>query len=185
MWKFLVPGAILLLLAAVFYRGLSLDPSYVPSPFIGKPAPSYRLPSLADPATPSGSADFAGKIALVNVWGTWCSGCRQEHAFLLEISRTSGIPIFSIDWKDDRARAIDWLATLGDPYASTAFDAGGDVAIDWGVYGAPETFLIGRDGTVLYKHIAPLTREVWEKELRPRIEKECGAWPCNAAGSAP
>jgi cytochrome c biogenesis protein CcmG, thiol:disulfide interchange protein DsbE len=178
MWKFLVPGGILALLAAVFYRGLSLDPSYVPSPFIGKPAPGYRLPALADPAVQTGSAEFAGKVALVNVWGTWCSGCRQEHSLLLEISRTSGVPIFGIDWKDDRTRATDWLATLGDPYASTAFDASGDVAIDWGVYGAPETFLIGRDGTVLYKHIAPLTREVWEKEFVPRIEKECGASPC-------
>lgn len=178
MWKFLVPATILAALAVVLYRGLALDPGYVPSPFIGKPAPVYGLPSLADPAVRTGSADFAGRVALVNVWGTWCSGCRHEHDFLLEVARTSGVPIFGIDWKDDRARALDWLKVLGDPYAATAFDSSGKVAIDWGVYGAPETFLIARDGTVLYKHIAPLNREVWEREFVPRIAKECGVFPC-------
>ena len=182
MWKFLVPGAILAALALVFYRGLTLDPGYVPSPFIGKPAPTYRLPSLQDPTAVTGSADFAGKVALLNVWATWCGGCRQEHSYLSELARTGGVPIYGLDWKDDRASAIDWLATLGDPYVSTGFDSTGKVAIDWGVYGAPETFLIGRDGTVLYKHIAPLTRDVWEREFLPRIAKECGAAPCDSPG---
>lgn len=183
MWKFLVPVGVLVALAAVFYVGLYRDPGYVPSPFIGKPAPTYELPSLADPTVMVGSSDFAGKLALVNVWGTWCGGCRDEHGYLLKLSRTSGVPIYGIDWQDDRDRALDWLASLGNPYTETGFDADGKAAIDWGVYGAPETFLIGRDGTVLYKHIAPLTPDVWQREFLPRIRKECGSGSCSGDGS--
>ena len=182
MWKFLVPVGVLVALGAVLYVGLYRNPGYVPSPFIGKPAPAYELPSLADPTVMVGSSDFAGKVALVNVWGTWCGGCRDEHAYLLELSRTSGVPIYGIDWQDDRDRALDWLSSLGNPYTETGFDGDGKAAIDWGVYGAPETFLIGRDGTVLYKHIAPLTPDVWQREFLPRIRQECGSASCSGSG---
>jgi cytochrome c biogenesis protein CcmG/thiol:disulfide interchange protein DsbE len=182
MWKFMVPVGVLAGLAAVFYVGLYRNPGYIPSPFIGKPAPGYELPSLADPSVMVSSSAFAGKVALVNVWGTWCGGCREEHSYLLTVARTSGVPIYGIDWQDDRDSAIKWLSTLGNPYVTTGFDSTGKAAIDWGVYGAPETFLIGRDGTVLYKHIAPLTPDVWQKEFVPRIEKECGSVPCPAEG---
>ena len=183
MLKFLLPVGILGALGAVLYVGLYRNPGYVPSPFIGKPAPAYELPSLADPSSMVGSKDFAGKVALVNVWGTWCAGCREEHPYLLQLSRTSGVPIYGIDWQDDRTRALDWLASLGDPYVKTGFDSTGKAAIDWGVYGAPETFLIDRNGIVLYKHIAPLTPDVWQREFVPRIEKACGSVPCAEAGA--
>ncbi len=178
MWRYLLPIGIFVVLVAFFARGLTLNPGYVPSPLIGKPAPQYALPRLKDPTTLVGSENYAGQVAIVNVWATWCVGCRQEHPFLVELSRSSGVPIHGLNWKDDSNMALAWLDTLGDPYEATAVEVTGEVAIDWGVYAAPETFLVGRDGTVLYKHIAPLTREVWAREFLPRIDEQCGSLPC-------
>lgn len=178
MLRYLIPIVVFAGLAIFFYRGLDLNPGYVPSPFIGKSAPQFELPSLKDPNQSIGNDVLGGKTALVNVWATWCVGCRQEHAFLNEVAKTSGVPIYGLNWKDNRASALNWLATLGDPYVASGFDEIGEAAIDWGVYGAPETFLIGRDGTVLYKHIAPLTPSVWQSEFVPRIMSDCGDYPC-------
>ncbi len=169
MWKFIIPFALFLVLGAFLYVGLQRDPSYVPSPLIGKQAPEFSLPSLQDAAYPVASSDLKGKAWVLNVWGTWCGGCRQEHGVLMEIAKQNAVPLIGLDWKDDSAAAQQWLRDLGNPYAAVASDAVGRVAIDWGVYGAPETFLIGPDGTVLYKHIAPMTLEVWAKEFLPRI----------------
>jgi len=174
-WRFLGPIGIFGLLVAVFVVGLGKDPTLVPSPLVGRPAPEFSLPRLDNPAQTLSRQDLLGKTSLVNVWGTWCSGCREEHDTLLTLARDSGIPIYGINWKDDENLARDWLATLGNPYAAVGVDADGRTAINWGVYGAPETFLIGPDGTVLYKHIAPLTLEVWRTQFLPRIA---------AAGSA-
>lgn len=178
MWRYAIPIVVFAILAVLFRRGLDLNPGYVSSPLLGKPAPAFTLPTLKDPATMIDNGVLRGETTLFNVWATWCVGCRQEHAFLNEIAKTSGVPIYGLNWKDDRASALNWLATLGDPYVASAFDEIGDVAIDWGVYGAPETFLIGRDGMVLYKHIAPLTADVWQREFIPRITADCGAYPC-------
>jgi cytochrome c biogenesis protein CcmG/thiol:disulfide interchange protein DsbE len=115
------------------------------------------------------SKDLAGRVWLLNVWGTWCGGCREEHPVLLAIARQNVAPMIGLDWKDDSAAALQWLKELGNPYSAVASDQEGRVAIDWGVYGAPETFLIGPDGKVLYKHIAPMTMDVWNKEFLPRI----------------
>ena len=184
MWRYLVPIAIFAVLAGFFMRGLGLNPGYVPSPLIGKPAPEYALPRLKEMSSTVGSADYAGQVAVINVWATWCVGCRQEHPYLVELSESGGVPIYGLNWKDDEDQARAWLDTLGDPYVSTAVDATGEVAIDWGVYAAPETFLVGRDGTVLYKHIAPLTPAVWENEFLPRILAECGELPCTPSAEA-
>lgn len=178
MWRYVIPIALFAVLAVFFARGLNLNPGYVPSPLIGKPAPAFELPTLKDPASTISSDVLVGETSLLNVWGTWCPGCRTEHPFLNEISRTSGVPMYGLNWKDNRAAALDWLTTRGDPYVASGFDEIGEVAIDWGVYGAPETFLISRNGTVLYKHIAPLTVDVWEQEFIPRIEADCGTYPC-------
>ncbi len=182
MWRYMLPAVLFAVLAGFFYRGLYLNPRYVPSPLIGKPAPEYDLPRLADPAQTVGSKDYEGQVALVNVWATWCIECRHEHPYLVELAATGGVPIYGLNWKDERNLALEWLDTLGDPYVASAVDYTGEVAIDWGVYAAPETFLIGRDGTVLYKHISPMTPAVWEQEFLPRIEEECGGLPCSAAG---
>lgn len=170
MWKFVVPFGLFLVLGGFLYVGLQRDPSYVPSPLIGKPAPEFSLPSLHDPEYPVSTADLRGKPWVLNVWGTWCGGCRQEHPVLMEIARRGEIPLIGLDWKDDSAAAQQWLRDLGNPYAAVAADQVGRAAIDWGVYGAPETFLIGADGIVLYKHIAPMTMQVWTTEFLPRIE---------------
>jgi cytochrome c biogenesis protein CcmG/thiol:disulfide interchange protein DsbE len=169
MWRYLLPGAVFALLVAVFAVGLFRDPGYVPSPLIGKPAPEFSLPRLDDPQKKLQRADLIGKVSLVNVWATWCTGCRQEHETLLALARDGSVPIFGINWKDDPVLARQWLQQLGDPYAAVGVDEEGGTAIDWGVYGAPETFLIGADGTVLYKHIAPMTLAVWRDEFMPRI----------------
>ena len=169
MTRFVAPVVVFGLLVAVFWLGLGRDPGYVPSPLIGKPAPEFSLPRLHDPERRLTTNDLRGQVSLLNVWATWCVGCREEHATLIEIANSGEVPIYGLNWKDDRALALQWLDRLGDPYFATAVDADGRVAIDWGVYGAPETFLLDRDGTVLYKHIAPLTMEIWNRDFLPRI----------------
>ncbi len=169
MWRYLIPVALFVTLVWFFARGLYLDPGYVPSPFVGKPAPAFSLPKLKDPAARLERSDIVGELALVNVWATWCIGCQQEHEFLVQLASSAGLPIYGLNWKDDRSQALRWLEQLGDPYVASGFDASGDTAIDWGVYGAPETFLLAPDGTVLYKHLSPLTREIWSREFLPRI----------------
>jgi cytochrome c biogenesis protein CcmG/thiol:disulfide interchange protein DsbE len=172
MWRYAIPLVLLAIIGFFFYRGLSLDPRAVPSALVGKPMPEFSLPSLTDPDTAIGSRDIAGKVALVNVWGTWCIECRHEHGFLVELAR-SGVPIYGLNLKDDRPAALSWLGSLGNPYVGSAFDEHGIVAVDWGVTAAPETFLIGRDGKVLFKHISPLTAQVWRRDFLPLIRNEC------------
>ena len=174
MWKFVVPFGIFIALFAFLGIGLFRDPSYVPSPLIGKPAPEFTLPSLQDPSFKIASKEMAGKTWILNVWGTWCGGCREEHPTWVAIAQQGSVPIIGLNWKDDDASAQEWLRQLGNPYAAVAADHEGRTAIDWGVYGAPETFLIGPDGKIIYKHIAPMTFEVWNTEFLPRIKAAQG-----------
>ena len=167
--RYLIPVGILAVLVGFFIVGLQKNPGEIRSPLIGRPAPVFQLESLADPARKIGTGDFNGKAWLLNVWATWCGGCRAEHEALLTIARESGIPLIGLNWRDDRSLALQWLEQLGDPYQNVAFDAEGRVAIDWGVYGAPETFLIGADGKVLHKQIGPLTLEIWRNDFVPLL----------------
>lgn len=171
MLKYLVPIGLFAVLLGFLYFGLSRDKETLPSPLIGKPAPVFELPRLDDAATTFSNSELAGKPYLLNVWGSWCIGCRQEHAALLEIARRGEVPIIGLNWNDDRQSAMRWLEQLGNPYAVNAFDGEGRTAIDWGVYGAPETFLIGADGKILKKHIAPITVQIWEQEFVPLIRQ--------------
>ncbi|MFZ9086828.1 MAG: DsbE family thiol:disulfide interchange protein [Steroidobacteraceae bacterium] len=134
----------------------------------------FSLPDLGDPASQVTNIDWTGSPYLVNVWGTWCAGCREEHEVLLEIARESELPILGINWKDQRELALRWLAELGNPYSAVGADLEGRVAIDWGVYGAPETFLVGADGRVVWKHIGPLTLEAWRADFLPRLAGQGG-----------
>jgi cytochrome c biogenesis protein CcmG, thiol:disulfide interchange protein DsbE len=169
MWRYLVPAAIFAALVAFFAVGLRKDPRVIPSPLIDKPAPAFELASVEDPTRVVRSQDFKGQMYVLNVWGTWCAGCRQEHEQLLQIASTQVVPIIGLNWKDELPLAQRWLSELGNPYVVTAFDPEGRAGIDWGVYGAPETFLVDAQGVVRYKHLAPITAEVWEKEFLPRI----------------
>jgi cytochrome c biogenesis protein CcmG/thiol:disulfide interchange protein DsbE len=167
--RFLVPAVLFAALVGFFVIGLQKDPSEIRSPLIGKSAPAFSLESLGDPALRVGTADLAGQPWLLNVWATWCGGCRQEHEALLEIAREGRVPIMGLDWRDERALALQWIAQLGNPYHSVAFDPEGRTAIDWGVYGAPETFLIGADGKVLHKQIGVMTPEIWRRDFLPLL----------------
>jgi cytochrome c biogenesis protein CcmG/thiol:disulfide interchange protein DsbE len=169
--RYLVPLGLFLLLATFLYRGLSLDPREVPSPLIDKPMPTFSLPRLQDPAATLGDADLRGDVFLLNIWATWCTACRAEHDVLLELARTGKVPIYGLNYKDERAAAQRWLQQLGDPYVANAFDADGRTGIDWGVYGAPETFLVDREGIIRYKHIGPLTREIVHGEILPLVAR--------------
>jgi cytochrome c biogenesis protein CcmG/thiol:disulfide interchange protein DsbE len=168
-WRFLLPAAAFAVLVGFFVVGLQRDPGTLPSPLIGKPAPDFSLESLGDPAWRVGNADFAGRHWLLNVWATWCAPCREEHGTLLAIASENRVPIMGLNWRDDRTLALRWLAQLGNPYVSVAYDPDGRTAIDWGVYGAPETFLVGADGRVLKKHVGALTMEVWQQEFAPLL----------------
>jgi cytochrome c biogenesis protein CcmG/thiol:disulfide interchange protein DsbE len=173
MWRYAIPAVLLLVLGGFFLRGLNLNPGYIESALIGKPAPAFSLPDLESPSEFIATADMAGQYSLLNVWATWCVECRREHGFLLELAQ-SGIPIYGLNWKDERPAALNWLDVLGDPYVASAVDYSGDVGIDYGVYGAPETFLIGPDLTILQKHLGPLSPQIWESKFVPLIEPVSG-----------
>jgi cytochrome c biogenesis protein CcmG, thiol:disulfide interchange protein DsbE len=160
------------LLAAVLAVGLTLDARKVPSPFIGKPAPAFTVPDVANAARQVSAADFKGQVWLLNVWASWCAPCRDEHPLLVQLAREPGAaPIVGLNYKDDPRAAQEWLRRLGDPYAASAADRLGQVGIDYGVYGVPETFVVDRDGIVRHKHVGPLTPEVWQRDLLPLIRR--------------
>ncbi len=167
--RYLVPAAIFGILLVVFFVGLRLNPSEVPSPLIGKPAPEFQLETLADPEAKFATADMQGQPALLNVWATWCAGCRVEHDMLMQLSKSGNVPIYGLNYRDERGPALQWLQALGDPYVTVGYDPEGVASLDWGVYGAPETFLLAPDGTVVYKHLGPLDPGSWETEFMPRI----------------
>ncbi len=167
--RYLAPLGIFALLVAFLFRGLSLDPKLVPSPLVGKPMPAFSLPRLDDPNATLSDADIKGQVSVLNIWATWCVSCRAEHEVLLQLAQTGQVAIYGLNYKDNRADARRWLQQLGNPYIANAFDEDGRVGIDWGVYGAPETFVIDRQGIIRHKHIGPLTTEVLREQLLPLI----------------
>jgi cytochrome c biogenesis protein CcmG/thiol:disulfide interchange protein DsbE len=169
--RYLAPLAIFALLVAFLFRGLSLDPKLVPSPLVGKPVPAFTLTRLDNPAVTISDADFKGKVSLLNVWATWCVSCRREHETLVQLAKTGQVEIYGLNYKDNREDAKRWLSQLGNPYVANAFDSDGRVGIDWGVYGAPETFIIDREGIIRHKHIGPLTDEIINDEILPLVAK--------------
>jgi cytochrome c biogenesis protein CcmG/thiol:disulfide interchange protein DsbE len=167
--RYLVPLLLFLGLGLLLYSGLGKDTRYVPSPLIGKPAAAYVLPELRDPNRTVDAKQFAGTPYLLNVWGSWCVACQEEHPVLMAYAKTKKIPLVGLNWKDDRETALRWLAALGDPYDAIPVDAEGDVAIDYGVYGAPETFLIDASGVIRFKQVGPLTPDIIANEIEPRL----------------
>ncbi len=166
----LIPLVLFLGLVVFLFAGLRRDPSVIPSPLIDKPAPSFRVPQLIEPAKTFSVESMRGKVWVLNFWGTWCVTCREEHPWLIEFAK-SGVPIYGIDYKDDQAKAKQWLNELGNPYTLVGFDVDGRVAIDYGVYAAPESFLIDKTGVIRYKKIGPITQEDWNKDILPLARK--------------
>ena len=146
--KFLLPLGIFLALAAFLLVGLGLNPLEVPSPLIGKPAPTFDLPRLDDPGQRVRREDLIGKVWMLNVWASWCAACRDEHPYLVEMAKRKIVPIYGLDYKNTRAAEQQTLSRFGDPYVASLFDADGRVGIDWGVYGVPETFIIDKAGVI-------------------------------------
>jgi cytochrome c biogenesis protein CcmG, thiol:disulfide interchange protein DsbE len=164
--RFVLPLVAFVALVGLLAVGLSLDPRALPSPLIGREAPSFDLPELRDPETRFTSAEMLGKPALFNVWASWCVTCRQEHPMLAELRR-SGVPVYGLNYKDTRSDALRFLARFGDPYDAIGFDESGMVGIDWGVYATPETFLMDRHGMIRFKHIGMITPEIIEQKILP------------------
>ncbi|HET6654811.1 MAG TPA: DsbE family thiol:disulfide interchange protein [Gammaproteobacteria bacterium] len=171
MWRYLLPLVVLVGLIGIFWRGLHTDPSRVPSPLIGKAVPDFSLPKLLKPEEAFSDEQLRGQVSLLNVWATWCFECKAEHPVLMQFAAKHDVPLYGFDYRDDREKALAWLDEAGNPYDSIAFDATGDVGIDWGVYGAPETFLIDANGHIRHKYIGPLTPARIQNDLLPRIEK--------------
>jgi cytochrome c biogenesis protein CcmG/thiol:disulfide interchange protein DsbE len=175
--RFALPVGVFGLLVVVLAIGIkhSPDKGTIMSPLLGKPAPQFSLPNLTDPARVVSSAGLKGRWYLFNVWGTWCGECRAEHEMLLEVRRAAVVTLVGLDWKDDDAQALSWLAQLGNPYEVVAVDRSGRTAIDWGVYGAPETFLVNPQGIVVFKHVGALTPDVWTRDILPRLAPRAAA----------
>ena len=177
MSRFLIPAAIFLALAGVLYVGVVHSPnkSTMQSALLGKKVPDFTLPVLGNPGMNLTNTQLAGRPWVLNVWGTWCEACREEHEELLKIARQNALPLVGFNWKDEDDAALDWLKQLGNPYSVVVADRDGRVAINFGVYGAPETFFIDADGRVQYRHVGAMTQEVWEREFLSRLPR--GALP--------
>jgi cytochrome c biogenesis protein CcmG/thiol:disulfide interchange protein DsbE len=169
--KLLIPLAVFIVLAGFLFAGLWRDPREVPSPLIGKPAPQFSLAELGKTDAKLGTADMKGKVWLLNVWASWCVSCREEHPLLVELSKTKIVPIIGLNYKDEPAAGMKWLAQNGDPYTTSVMDRDGRVGIDFGVYGVPETFVIDKGGTIRYKQIGPITVEALEKTILPLVRE--------------
>ena len=171
MFKYLIPVVLFFVLVGFLFIGLYKDPSEVPSPLIGKPSPQFVLPRLANNQATITEKEFLGKVSLLNVWATWCYACREEHPVLNDLADRNIAVIYGLNYKDNSTAAKQYLKNYGNPYTANAFDESGRVGIEWGVYGAPETFLIDKKGIIRYKHIGPLTFEDVENVIIPLIHQ--------------
>ncbi|MFT5420302.1 MAG: cytochrome c biogenesis protein CcmG/thiol:disulfide interchange protein DsbE [Candidatus Endobugula sp.] len=164
-----IPLIMFVILVGFFWRGLSLDPTAMPSALIDKQFPEFTLTNLHSGEKIS-RADILGQVALVNVWATWCAACKYEHPVLNNIS-AQGVPIIGLNYKDNSPAALKWLTALGDPYQLIIVDPTGKLGLDLGVFGAPETYLIDKQGVIRYKHVGIVDMQVWNELLKPRYEQ--------------
>jgi len=171
MKRFLIPLAIFFVLVLFLAVGLRLNPREVPSPLIDKPAPAFTLPRLDDPQQRFSQRDMLGKVWMLNVWASWCVSCREEHPVLVGLSKRNIVPIYGLNYKDERKDALAWLGQLGNPYTVSIMDADGRIGIDYGVYGVPETYVIDKQGVIRYKQIGPVTPEILDAKILPLVKK--------------
>lgn len=167
-----VPVGVFSLIVLVGYLGFSLeDPHRLPSALLGKPFPEFRAPLLHAPERQVSRDDLIGQPVLVNVWATWCPTCKAEHAELLRIQANAGLRIVGVNYKDDRAKALQWLDAYGDPYDIVIEDPDGSLGVELGVYGAPESFLLDAAGTIVYKRVGDINPRIWRDELEPLVAR--------------
>lgn len=167
-YRLSIPLVVFLLLAVLLWQGLSNKPAELPSMLIGKPVPAFQLATLQSD-TLVNQTIFHGQFSLLNVWATWCVACRVEHEFLTELAQ-QGVVIYGLNYRDHREAALVWLNDYGNPYQLNLFDAQGKTAIDFGVYGTPETYLVDPQGIIRYRHVGALDNTVWEQEFLPRMQ---------------
>lgn len=164
--KLFAPLLVFALLAGLLYSSLGNDPEFLPSQLVGKPLPKFSLPTLEQPDRLIGPSALIGAPALLNVWASWCYTCRIEHPFLTRLS-AEGVPLYGLNYKNDAAEARDWLQEFGNPYRFSVQDLDGRLGIDLGVAGAPETFVVNSEGTIIHRHIGIVNEKVWSETLRP------------------
>lgn len=175
--RFAIPVVALIALLAFLGVGLMHDPREIPSPLIGKSAPAFSLPLLDDETKTLSLESLRGRTVLVNFFASWCEGCQVEHPFLLQLARQEGVPIIGMDYKDEPADGREWLARRGNPYESVTIDRKGEIGLDYGVYGVPETYVVGPDGRILFKQIGPVTEQVWHEKIEPLLPAKTAANP--------
>jgi cytochrome c biogenesis protein CcmG/thiol:disulfide interchange protein DsbE len=171
-FKIILPFLILFsLLSLLGYELFYANPNHLPSTLIGETVPSFSAPSIFKNNPALNEQTLKNKVSLLNIWATWCEACQIEHPMLMKIKNTYDIPIYSFIYKDTREKALKWLKENGNPFTAIGNDEKGDIAIDFGVYGTPETFIIDREGHIAYRHVGPINQQVWDETLYPLIKK--------------
>lgn len=171
MLRFLAPFVVFVALVAFFFIGLNRDPREIPSPLVNQAAPAFSLQQLQVPSQQFSPAAMRGQVWLFNVWASWCVSCRVEHPVLIKLAKTKLVPIVGLNYKDQRSDALQWLKQFGNPYLLSATDLDGRIGIDYGVYGVPETYVIDKQGIIRMKHIGPVTEEVLQHKILPRVRE--------------
>ncbi|MBI5854092.1 MAG: DsbE family thiol:disulfide interchange protein [Nitrospirae bacterium] len=171
MKRFLLPFGLFVVVVGFLAVGLTLNPREVPSPLVGKVAPDFALPQLHDPEKLFSPKELTGTVWLLNVWASWCGGCKDEHPVLMQLAKAGEVPIYGMDYKDQRDEALTWLRRWGNPYPAVAVDQSGRVGIDYGVYGVPETYVIDKAGVIRFKQIGPVDQDVLQKKILPLVRE--------------
>ena len=171
MKRYFIPLGVFVVMLGFLGVGLTLKPRELPSPLLDKPAPSFLLPTLHAPGQTLSTQDLRGKVWVLNVWASWCVACREEHATLVEMAALGIVPIYGLDYKDQRPDALGWLDRMGNPYVASLSDTAGLVGIDYGVYGVPETFVIDKAGVIRRKFIGPVTAQTVRDEIVPLVAR--------------
>lgn len=166
-----VPLALFLALGVFLAIGLTLNPKDRASPLIGKPAPEFILPQLANPQASINSAEFQGKVTIVNFWASWCLECRREHSVLVDLANSGHGRLYGLNYKDEPDAAIQWLNNFGDPYIASAADYEGKTGIEFGLYGVPETYIIDKQGSIRYKRTGAVSAEMLQADILPLIKE--------------
>ncbi|MBA2655077.1 MAG: DsbE family thiol:disulfide interchange protein [Gammaproteobacteria bacterium] len=169
--RFIGPLVVFLVIVLFFWKGLGKDPNLLPSLLVNKPVPNFSSPSLDDLHEVINSRQFKGKITILNVWASWCESCQIEHPLLIDLVQKNQIQLFGLNYKDQQENALSYLIKRGNPYHKIIYDPQGKLAMQFGVYGTPETFLIDKRGIVRYRYVGPLTVEILDNDLLPRIKK--------------